>query len=182
MSIKPPSHLSEPIFRRYEPLIAEGIKNYPTPTQFRPGPDVAITTFVARFRDAITSFRRFKWSTILIDTEKFHANDAGFVVRHDNVNDCAIFDKRQAAGRGPTGVKVPDDCAKMDSPAVQTTGILHDLSPEELTAFCLLLSNQRLEGPIIIGQKFDQELINSLLMNYNVGIQFDVPSNSTILL
>lgn len=172
-----PSHLSESMFRRYEPLIAEGLKNFPKATKFTPGPEIGLTTFTARFRDAITSFRRYSWSTTLIDVDKFANVVGSFVIRSDADGGCVWFCQRQAAGRAPAGVTV--DPTSVPTSNVRPTGILSQVTPEEIAAFCLLLNNQRIVGPILILGEVAQWID---LTKYDVGISYDPQSDLTTLI
>lgn len=52
-------HASERCFRRYEPVIRQALQSFPVAVKFKP--QLAITTEVARCRDAITSYRRNTW-------------------------------------------------------------------------------------------------------------------------
>jgi hypothetical protein len=169
------------MFRRFEPLIAEGVKNYPAPTTFAPQDGMGPTTFVARFRDAMTSFRRFGWSTNLIDVEKFNSLGAAIVIRHDLVNGTAVFDVRHAAGKAPAGLTVPNSFVP-DAKKATPNGVQTDLTHDELTAFCLLLSKHRISGPVLVKGEISSDQISSLTNRFDVGINFDPLSNTTVIL
>lgn len=166
------------MFRRYEPLIAEGLRNFPNATKFTPGPEIGLTTFTARFRDAITSFRRYQWKSTLIDHDKF-ANDVGkFVVRSDAENACVWFCQRQAAGRAPAGVTVDPSSVPSASQATPN-GILADCTPEEITAFCLLINNRRLVGPVLFYSDITPHVDT---LRFDVGVNYDLQSNVSTLI
>jgi len=168
------------MFRRFEPLIAEGLRNFPSATKFTPGPDIGLTTFTARFRDAVTSFRRYGWSSNLIDSAKFHAESGRFVIKYDQENSCCWFCNRMAAGRAPAGVSV-DSASIPDSNAVRPSGILSDLTENELKAFILLLHTGRLIGPVLVTGKLSSEQTDPYVA-LNVAFAYDPSSNITTIL
>jgi hypothetical protein len=57
-----PHRFRETAFRRYEPYIAKIVAAYPNPVEIDPSP-LSPITFSCRLRDAITSFKRYKWSS-----------------------------------------------------------------------------------------------------------------------
>lgn len=178
-----PYHLSEGSFRRFEKLIASAVESWPASTKFTTTPESGMSTsvFVARLRDAITSFRRYGWKTEIINVEKFKEIGSAAVVRHDSVNDCAWFTQRKAAGRAPAGLSVPSSSiptANKPGPS----GQLRDLTNEEFNALCLLASNGRISTPIIVFGEVDQGWIASASFLYDIGVTFDPSSNSTIIL
>ena len=67
-----PSRFNERNFRRYEAVIASAVSSFPTPQRINPAP-LAVETYAARFRDAMTSYERQNWSSIVIDRERFKA-------------------------------------------------------------------------------------------------------------
>lgn len=168
------------MFRRYEPLIAEAVRNWPDATKFVPGPEIGLTTFTARLRDAVTSLRRFGWNTEQIDTAKFTEIGASSVVKADPTNECCWFCHRTAAGRGPSGLGVPSQFIPIEK--LRPSGILENLTPTEITALCILLSNKRIIGPVVFLGRIPTDDVNSLLDAYDVGISYDELSNTTTLL
>lgn len=64
----PRKDITEPAFRRYEELIARALNEcfeyHPSKMNLKP------STFIARFRDALTGVRRFKYSSSLFDVTK----------------------------------------------------------------------------------------------------------------
>lgn len=168
------------MFRRFEHLIAEGVLNWPNATKFIPGPEIGLTTFTARFRDAITSFRRFRWKSTKIDTQKFDLIGTSAVIKHDGQNECVWYCKREAAGRAPAGMSV--DSGLIPESNASPAGILSDLTLSELQAFCLLLSNKRLIGPIIFIGNLSLEQVEQLSASFDIGVSYDAISNTTTLL
>jgi hypothetical protein len=166
------------MFRRYEPLIAEGVRNYPAATKFTPGPEIGLTTFTARFRDAVTSFRRYNWLTSVIDVDKFINIVGAFVIKSDANEGCVWFCKRAAAGRAPAGVTVDPTSIPTASPATPS-GILADATPAEISAFVLLISNGRLNGPVLFHGDISPYVDS---VNFNVGLSYDTLSNISTLL
>jgi hypothetical protein len=61
-----PHRLTESSFRRFEPTIAHIINNYPSVVELCPMERIARTTYIARLRDAMLSFNRYKWPSGVI--------------------------------------------------------------------------------------------------------------------
>lgn len=175
-----PSHLSENTFRRYEKLIGTALRNWPEATKFTPSGDVSLTTFTARLRDSITSYRRYRWITGEFTSAEFDAIDGAAVVVNDAEHGCCFFTKRRAAGRSPAGTTVPND--SVPAAKIVPTGILTELLSAEIEALCLLLSNKRITGPITIQGDIGDETVTYMQSNYDVGITFDPSTKTTIIL
>jgi hypothetical protein len=65
-----PYFLRETEFRKYEHIIAEVVNQYPKICVFESYP-LAVQTFGCRLRDAMKSLYTYKWSSSLIDVQKF---------------------------------------------------------------------------------------------------------------
>ncbi len=176
-----PHQLSEKSFRLYEDFIAHAVKQWPAESVFQPV-EIAITTFTARFRDAVASFRRFGWATQKIDTEKFKSIDGQFVIRHDYEKNVVYFCQRHAAGRSANGAPPPAVLGNAPTAKPVASGILTDLTESELHAFCLLLNNKRIEGPVLVQGQLGDQIVQILSMSYDVGITFDPLTSTTLIL
>jgi hypothetical protein len=62
-----PQRLSERAFRRYESVIAAAVNVYPDVIDLTPVSG-SVFTFIGRFRDAISSFRQYSWSSDVFKT------------------------------------------------------------------------------------------------------------------
>lgn len=153
-----PSHLSETLFRHFEPHIALALRNWPQETCFDleliPIEDrYSPATFVGRFRDAILSLQRFKWDTKMIDVPKLWQLSAekAFCIWWESGTSKVWFKQRRRAGR-PTHLvgEAREFMADVGAdPAPRSPVLLKDLTGNELESFCLLLSNKRIDGPVM---------------------------------
>lgn len=194
-----PHHLSEVTFRKYEQLIAEGVSNFPLPTTFsapasgKPN----LTTFCARFRDSLTSLRRYKWSSSKINLQRFEEIGDAIVVRLVPETNSVLFTSRraynpaapvQATVTSPDHHVVRKQSAQPQGyadaiPAAQlNSAMLLEVTPHELEAFCLLLSNRRMVGPVQFIGRVEANELSRLMTSYDVGISFHEPSNTTTLI
>jgi hypothetical protein len=176
-----PSHLSVEMFRRYESFIALAVNNFPEATRFTPIAELTLNTFTARLRDSITSFRRYEWETSIIDVKKFKEIDGRFVVKIDSANHCCYFCVRGAAGRAPEGMTVPGEFVPVTNKP-STSGFLSTLTTQETEAFALLLSNKRIDGPVLIIGELNKEFMESLMLKFDIGYSYDPISNTSTIL
>lgn len=134
--------LGEPQFRRYEPLINQALAAWPAVSSFPCPKEYALSTFLARFRDVLLSYRENRWPSALFSWEQFSPIDEQSVLRSDPERNCVIWDHKKRQGRQrafAVGTSVSG------SPASTTSQLgPFELSPEEQHAFCLLLNNNRL--------------------------------------
>lgn len=172
-------HLREPVFRAYEPLIAQAVRAWPTETSFGIPPGIAPTTFVANFRNAILSLRQYKWETSQIDCEKMWSMGRSFVISQDQQG-LVWFRARGTAGRPNTLMSE----VRQHAPNVDASISLvpwRDTTGEEISALCLLINNKRLTGPVFIQGKVDEGLVDSLQGTYDVGIVYDEREDKTVI-
>lgn len=188
--MKPPHHLSEGLFRYFEPHLAEAVKNWPLDTEFDltriPAEDrYATATFVARFRDSILSLRRYKWQTSLIDMEKFAALLAAadgplkmpkyFITSTDENH--VWFRNRDNLGVGDRRVHHSIGRANLPTLAsspLASSAVLHkDITEEELLAFVVLLAGKRISGPIRVATQVAEETAQSLMAQWDVAFTWD---------
>lgn len=65
-----PHRFREVSFRKYERVVAAIITAFPKPLVLSPG-DLSSATFIARLRDAMTSYAKHHWPTALFTAEQF---------------------------------------------------------------------------------------------------------------
>lgn len=164
-----PYRLRESTFRIYEPLIAKAIRDAPTPVMVNPAP-LRCTTYAARLRDAISAFKRFQWPSSF---SLFELTTASLNVRH---NEATVY-------LGPKGArKVPNEFRFINPDRVAGLPIDVELDNVSLVAFCHLLSQRLLAGPIILRtQVLSQEVINSLEERFDIAIEIST-DNSTVII
>jgi hypothetical protein len=147
-----PHQLSEPTFRFYEPYIREGVARFPTDIAW----DISLlavedrrapSTFVARFRDAITSLRKFGWQTD-IDTKKLLEISGKYCIWWEAGTSKVWFKVRSHTGKPAhhnLSSIIPADGARDISLASPVPW--RDATEEELRALAVLLNSGRLVGP-----------------------------------
>ena len=159
------SGLNENNFRRYEPIIRDACLNWPSSTRITPPPEASILTTVARLRDAIRSLKLYNWD---IDWDK--TNLSKLIVIHNNDG---VF-----IGKSKAEVVKDIGSAPISQGPVK---ILH-LGKTELEAFCLLITNKHLEGPILFSLNHDASGyidLDYLIASYDIAI---VPHTDTSFL
>lgn len=175
MPIIPPDHelpyrLRESTFRTYEPLISQAIRESPSPVMVNPAP-LRCTTFAARLRDSMSAFKRFQWPASFT---LFDLTTANLNVRH---NEATVYLGTKGKHR-----TIPNEF-KLTNPN-RTSGLPVDaeLSQQQLEAFCLLLSNRLLAGPIILRNRLlPQSVIDDLEIRYDIAIEIS-NTNDTIII
>lgn len=182
-----PYHLTEDNFRRFEPLIAQAVNNWPKETSFEVPSGVAPTTFLARFRDSIASLVTHGWETTLIDIPKLttlRADKAYGLWPEPGSNPPRIwFRERRRAGR-PAHFVVKARAEIGDSSEF-VPDISHvpwrDATEEEIRSLAVLIHYGRIVGTYQIVGKVAKELSEGLSGSYNVSFHFDETSNMTII-
>lgn len=134
--------LGEPQFRRFEPVLAQAIKAWPAVSSFPPPEGMALSTFVARFRDVLIAYRQNRWPSELFTYEQFSVLDEASVIRLDGTRGVAVFDHKRKQGRPPLAVSGTTNATPT------SLGYLgpYTLTEPEQHAVCLLLNNNRLPG------------------------------------
>lgn len=177
MSIPP--HLSEANFRRFESILAQIARTWPAGTQWEPHfvmadgrvCQVEPTTFAARLRDAIASYRQYAWPSRDIDPEKFALADKDGVVTHDD--NLVYFRKRGT--KGTTAVAGETAAPTDDRLWPATTTI------QEIEALCVLLHHNRLVGPYVIACPVHEHTRAELTKRFNVSILWDEGERKTVV-
>lgn len=135
---------------------------------------MAPTTFVARFRSAIVSYRNFGWANSPIDPVKLKEISGYFSISRDYKTEKVWFRVKHRAGR-PLEAKQ----------ALQETGPKIEswdgLTVDELSALCYLIHRGRIRGPVVTNTKFDVTTVNSYEALYNVAIVYDKERNETVI-
>lgn len=180
-----PSHLSEATFRIYEPHIKRAVERWPEETQYPPeafvdlsGSRLSPHTWVARFRDAVVSVKRFKWDTN-IDTHKLWSisGQHSLSVSGDGT---VWFKHRGKAGRPAT---YPEEARALgytiDADVVRIPW--QGWSPEEVRALCTLIDKGRLTGPFLLVGSVDPALVIELEDSMNVSLLFDEKGGKTVV-
>lgn len=189
-----PSHLSETLFRHFEPYIALALRNWPKETCYDldliPVADrYSPATFVGRFRDAILSLQRFSWPTTMVDTEKLWELSAGkaFCVWWEAGTQRVWFKQRRRAGRpthlvGEARERIGADTS--DAPPPRSPVLLKDLTENELESFCCLLSGKRIDGPVLVEGNLAVTMAESVATysnNMDISFIYDEKRNVTII-
>jgi len=178
-----PSHLSEKIFREYEPFIMRAVNAFPTETSFTVPSDRSPATFLARFRDAILSVKNFKWQTT-IDMDKLWRLSAErkFALRHGVINGSPVvwFGNRIRQGV-PNGLLSEAREYTASNPARIGAVPLRDITEEELRALVVLLNGRHLAGSWSTPTAFPFELISQLTLSYDVAISRDEITGLTVI-
>lgn len=169
-----PFRLKQSTFRLYESLISQAIKASPDAINFNPSP-LRPTTAAARLRDAIISFTKFNWPNSLFTLAELE--EAKLMVRHNDHN--VVIGAKMPRGHmgGESRAFISPNHARLDGLPVDRI-----VSPDEIKAFCILLSSRLISGPVILrSQALDEATISALELNYDVAITVN-ESNHTLLI
>jgi hypothetical protein len=181
-----PHQLSEAVFRFYEPYIREGVDRFPgevawdislLPVSDRRAP----TTFVGRFRDAITSLRKFSWQTD-INVAKLLQISGHYCIWWEPGTYKVWFKNRSHSGKPvhhnlAAIIPVDERAAAMQASVVPW----RDATEEEMKALCTLLNSGKLTGPYELQKPLDDESMKALRMQFdNVSVQVDIDRKVTI--
>jgi len=135
------------VWARYAPLVGEALKVWPETTDFRPPPNVALSTFIARWRDSLIGYRVHRWEHSYFSWEDFAKIDGQFCLRAIQDENIVRFDHRQPRGR-PT-LASSSSASRISTPS-QFGPFTSPLTSSELHAFLLLLNNGRIFGSLHI--------------------------------
>lgn len=182
-----PHHLSESSFRIYEPFLTLGVRNFPDETSWDVGllrqlnPDIKIgpATFVARFRDAVVSLRRFHWQTT-VDVAKLISIAGKFSITIQPGTSILWFKHKGHQGR-PMELKVDANVRAADGSASASFVPWKDATLEEIEALCLLITHNRLVGPYIVEQQFRQAEMDHFATRWNVALTWDAERKVTVI-
>jgi hypothetical protein len=184
LRINIPSYLSEHTFRTYEPHIARGVSAFPQETQFTTvdfkdpsGRPLSGNTFAARFRDSITSLKRFKWETALVDVNKLWSISGQFAIAY--ASDGTVWFRNKGKKGRPTHL-IQEAREKAQS-LVLPVNEWSSWTPNEIEAVCLLIHTGKLSGPIILAGVVSPEDSTPYEQSLNVVFTYDPVNNKTII-
>lgn len=129
--------LREDSFRRYESVIRDACLSYPDGLKVTCPDNMSELTVVARLRDAIRSLKAFEWPIAWDKT-----NLEKIVVCHNN--DGIIIGPTKTARQAAQQITLSPTIAESLT-----------LTKSEIEAFCLLISNKKLSGPVIFSVSKD---------------------------
>lgn len=172
-------HLREAVFRAYEPLIEQAVRLWPQESAFDVPTKVASSTFLANFRNAIISLKRYRWSTT-IDFAKFSAIETprAFVINYDETGKLWF-----RAPRKSTATQVFTTPAQTTVEVENAIGVVpwRDWTEAELEALVLLIDKQRVNGPIQLAGKVSDTLVEHYQNLFNVALVYDAARDVTIV-
>ena len=160
-----PYRLSEKAFRKYEPWIMQITLKYPENTQLlcEDNPN----TFCARLRDAMASFAKYKWKSLI--------SFVGFTTAYENTKICHTPTGQVWAMRKDCAMKGVAAAAEMVSGNANSNSALdqnNDLgnpTDSDLEALAKLLSSRVLAGKFTF-QHWSKEFVFALEQNWDVEV------------
>lgn len=157
---KLPHRFTERAVRRYEVIIATIVQRFPEPTIVTANQlNLSLCTISNRLRDAIRSFREYKWPTNRFDMERF-LKLADEIVVSERPNEVVIGFKTLGHS-----IAINDDVPayRFTSPGLKPLSV----EPYELTTIGKLASQGALSQPVFCrATKQEIELLES---NFNVA-------------
>jgi hypothetical protein len=173
-----PHQLSEDSFRRYEPLIKRAVDRFPEETEFEKPSGIAPTTFLARFRDALVSLKKYNWETDVNCTKLWEV--AGqYCLSVDPSGRSVWFRVRHRAGRPTDMINEARRLNPTIDASLQT--VWKGADEDDLLLLCQLIHRNRIKGPIILDKRFDKPDCENLEEQYNVAIVDDEIAGRTIV-
>lgn len=172
-----PHQLTEASFRLYEPFITLGVRNFPNETSWdvsdlrRTDESIKIgpNTFVARFRDAIISLRRFNWKPTTVDLEKLIRIAGTYSIALQPGTSVVWFKNR--GHRGKPSALVAEARKHLAAQAASPSPVLwQDATLAEIEALCLLINNERLQGPFLVSNHLTDAEVAHFASRYNVAL------------
>lgn len=182
-------HLSEHTFRFYEPYLTLGVRNFPDETSWdiaalrASDPTIRIgpTTFVARLRDAYVSLLRFHWEPTTVDLIKLADMRGKFSFTLQTGTSIVWFKNKGIKGR-PSHLMAEAHVERANTPSVPSAVLWKDATNEEVLAACLLLSNRRIAGPILIDRNLDSlNEIGALTSTLDIAMRWDEEHKQTVI-
>lgn len=175
-----PHQLTEDSFRRYEPFIKTSVARFPEETETPIPAGTAPTTFLARFRDAIVSLKRFQWPTD-VDCQKLWTISGQYTLSVDPSGRSVWFRIKHRAGRPTDLINEARQAIPALNANLETTWSVPVPTDSELTALCVLIHFNRIRGPIVLQARFPEEIRDDLEATYNVAITDDEPGRRTVI-
>ena len=170
-------------FKRYELILGQCVRAYPTPTRLLPLPHQAPSTFIARLRDAILGYRLNKWETNQFTHEQFEAIDGHFVVSRDPRNGDILFRPRGAVGINTSAASADTHTAQVSSHTTALEWGPVDASSPLIPHFAALFDDGILEGALLVKQELPLPLVEGLTSSYpNLAIEYNNLTQQTIIM
>jgi hypothetical protein len=172
-----PFRLKQSTFRQYEPFLAEAIRQAPKPLNINPAP-LRPSTFAARLRDAKLSFEKYGWTASFTRLEYDEAETVRqLTVSHTEHN--VVIGPPKLRGYSPgesIAFRNPND-KRLDGIFIKK-----EVNPACIHAFCLLLGEKLLSGPVIleVGQLSD-DTISELEATYDISITLNSSGHTIIV-
>lgn len=183
-----PSHLSEGMFRLYEPHLNRAVTRFtdtpgsPQETEFgrevmrdKEGRQLSGNTWVARFRDAIVSLKRFQWRTD-VDVEKLWRITGEYVLSLDPTTGSVWFRHKQRKGRPADYIEEARNRGLVRSQKVHKTWTV-----TEVDAVCALLHMKWVDGPFVLEGKVGVDVVLQQETSRDVAFTYDEDKNQTII-
>jgi hypothetical protein len=191
---------------RYAGFIQQALDNWPRETYFEIPAGISPVTFAARLRDAVASYRRYRWPGLNIDDAKFNAIDGAFVVRDPDPTGKVYWAHKLPQGRTVAGAvgceAVVRPTAKMpksqriagsyvhtESQSAQlgsSSLVIADTSPyttDDWLTIAKLVAFGVLRIPIEVIGELPQDLQALLMDTYpEVGVAFNSATQRTVIL
>lgn len=137
-----PHRFRESTFRRYEPLIAQALAQWPNPLVLPPRVDIAQETLCCGIRNAMRSLHENRWASDIIDMADFDANYATIEVARVGAD--------VVVRKSPHAAKVPMVFQQ------QAMLVIHLPTNEEFKAAIILREGQRVPPVCFTGLTDDQ--------------------------
>lgn len=179
------SRFKESMFRRFEPLITIAVAAFPEETKFTVPDSMAPTTFVARFRDAFLSLKRFRWDEkgTTIDMKKLVDMNGKYLLSldRDDQNKWIVWFRQKALRGQARKMANFDSQATFTQTAQPNPPWTAPISDDELVALCRLLSSRRITGPFFILSPVNEALTSLLQEQYDVALRWDEEKKLTVV-
>lgn len=174
-----PFRLKESTFRIYEPYISAAIRGSPESVNVNPAP-LRATTFAARLRDACVSYDKFRWPTKDFTALEFDElyNHGGLVVSHSDQN--VSLGPRLTRKGSPAGQSL--SFSNPNDKRLQGLLVDREIDSPTIHAFCLLLAQKLISGPVILtANALADDQVSKLEEAYDVAITENDKGQSIIL-
>lgn len=184
---KIPHHLSEKLFRYFEPHIKLAVDNWPQETCFdldlipvaeRYSP----ATFTGRFRDAIVSLKHFGWTTY-VNTEKLWSMSGAFCIWWEPGTQKVWMRARGRKERPTHFIGKARERGSVDADGNPSASVVpwKDCTKSELASACLLIANRRIAGPILIEGPVSSEQQAHLGATCDIAFTWDEKRGVTVI-
>lgn len=180
------SRFKEAMFRRYEPLMTIAVQRAPEETEFACPPQLSPNTFIARFRDAFLSLKRFEWNRsptgTTIPMDKLRSLDGKFILHLNPLTNSVWFRAKQAGPREVHKIKAAWRAgAPSSTHGTQPQAPWVDPTADEVEAIALLLHTRRLVGPFQLATQLPSKTILSLQARYDIVLRWEEGQGTTTI-